>query len=78
MPTYFSAVTSSDESWIPSSGWTGSDVAALYRSFDGSSGLIMMEGNQQVTSVPLVTGKVSHFQGKFFSVKLTFCWKFGH
>ena len=53
----FYAASWSDEVWIPSSGWTGSAVAALYRSFDGFHGMILMEGNQQVTSVPLVTVK---------------------
>ena len=38
--------------------WTGPKVA-LYESFDASSGLVLMEGAQQVESVPLVSGKVS-------------------
>ena len=78
MTTYFSAVTWFNESWTPSSGWTGSAVPALYRGFDGSHGLIMMEGNKQVHSVRLVTGKVSYFQGKILLEVLTleFCKEF--
>ena len=37
--------------------WTGPKVA-LYVSFDASGGLVLMEGAQQVNSVPLVSGKV--------------------
>ena len=37
--------------------WTGPKVA-LYESFDASSGLVLMEGAQQVGSLPLVSGKV--------------------
>ena len=32
---------------------------ALYESFDASDGLVLMEGAQQVNSVPLVSGKVN-------------------
>ena len=38
--------------------WTGPKVA-LYETFDDSGGLVLMEGAQQVNSVPLVSGKVN-------------------
>ena len=38
--------------------WTGPKVT-LYESFDASSGLGLMEGAQQMDSVPLVHGKVN-------------------
>ena len=38
--------------------WIGPKVA-LYESFNASSGLVLMEGDQQRDFVPLVPGKVS-------------------
>ena len=43
--------------WIPPSGWNGPS-AALYRSFDISDGLVLMEGYVLMSNVTLVAGKV--------------------
>ena len=48
------------EIWEPLSGWTGPN-SALYRSFDDLDGLVLMEGNERVDSITLVSGKVNHF-----------------
>ena len=40
---------------------TGAD-AAFYYNFDSSDGFVLMEGTQQMGSVPLVTGKVRHIR----------------
>ena len=42
---------------IPHYGWEG-PKAAFYQSFDGSAGLILREGDQQMSHVPLVPGTV--------------------
>ena len=47
-----------DKFWFPPFGWTGPDTA-LYRSFDSSDGLVLMEGTQQMGPIPLVPGKVN-------------------
>ena len=48
-----------ERTWIKPSEWTGPD-AILYRSFDSSDGLVLMEGTEpaEINSVPLVAGKV--------------------
>ena len=46
-----------DEIWIQPSGWTGPD-ATLYRSFDSSDGLVLIEGSVQMSFLPLVSVKV--------------------
>ena len=54
----FSVSLVSSLGWRQPIYWTGPKVA-LYESFDGSSRLVLMEGAQQVDSVPLVSGKVN-------------------
>ena len=48
-----------ERTWIRASGWTGPG-AVLYRSFDSSDGLFLMEGTEaaETNSVLLVAGKV--------------------
>ena len=47
-----------DGTWNQPSGWNG-PFAVLYRSFDSSDGLVLMEGNEAADiPVPLVAGKV--------------------
>ena len=43
--------------WIPPASWTGPS-ASLYRSFDSSNGLVLMEGSVLISNVTLVAGKV--------------------
>ena len=57
--------------WVPPSGWQGPEVV-FYQRFDGSYGLVLMEGNQQVDSVPLVSGKVRIDQNAEAQVKYLF------
>ena len=47
----------SDEAWNPPSNWNGTG-AVLYRHFDSSCDLVLMEGSQQMNIIPLITGKV--------------------
>ena len=51
--------TTSDGTWNQPSGWTGPS-SVLYRSFDNSDGLVLMEGTEaaEMNPVPLVAGKV--------------------
>ena len=49
--------STSDEAWNPPSYWTG-QRAVLYRHFDSSCDLVLMEGLQQINMMSLVTGKV--------------------
>ena len=44
--------------WSPPSDWSGPS-AALYRSFDSSDGLVLIEASVLLSNVPLVTGKVN-------------------
>ena len=45
--------------------WTGPKVV-LYQSFDASSGLVLMEGTEQVVSFPLVSGKVNEIFTSYY------------
>ena len=47
--------------WTEPTCWTG-PKAALYQSFDGSDGLVLMERLQEVSNIPLVTGKVNNLR----------------
>ena len=56
------------------SGWTGPD-AAIYRSFDSSDCLVLMEGITKINYLHLVSGKVSVLkietvESKQFEVKI--------
>ena len=42
---------------VPHYGWKGPE-AAFYQTFDGSEGLVLRHGDQQMSDVPLVAGKV--------------------
>ena len=44
------------DTWKPPDGWSG-PCPALYRSFDTSASLVLMEGNNPIGDIPLVTGK---------------------
>ena len=52
-----SVVVSESETWTPRPDWTG-PPAALYRSFDISHGLVLMEISQEINQLNLVSGKV--------------------
>ena len=52
-----SVMVSEDETWNPQSGWTGPS-AVLYRSFDNSHGLVLMERSHQISQFNLVSGMV--------------------
>ena len=53
---------SSDESLADKAGNSPSNLigpaAALYRSFDSPDHLVLMQGTQELSTLPLVTGKV--------------------
>ena len=53
------SLMATDGTWNQPSGWTGSP-AVLYRSFDNSDGLVLMERSEtaDINPVPLVAGKV--------------------
>ena len=55
--SYLCNTTIINETWISPANWTGSDPI-LYISFDYPDCLIMMEGTQQIHTVPLGSGKV--------------------
>ena len=57
LPDQTTSLMVSKGGWNSPSGWTG-PPAALYRSFDTSDGLILVEGSSQIEPIPLVTGKV--------------------
>ena len=52
-----SVVVSEDKTMNPRSGWNG-PPAVLYRSFDNSYGLVLMERSLQINQINLLSGKV--------------------
>ena len=58
--TLFTGVLSVNLVWTEPNHWVG-PPAALYQSFDGLDGIVLMEGSQEVCHAPLMSGKVKTF-----------------
>ena len=55
--TFYTGSLSVSLGWTEPNYWVGPQ-AALYQSFDGLDGIVLMEGSQEVCHNPLLAGKV--------------------